>query len=239
MVAVVAKKAAELDPEVGRKFILESEFTRMTRNAAVESYLKGFLKQASGEIDWRGLTEDLTELNTKGKTAPVFGNAGAETTLALAWAGEDLAASMEWFVEDFGRDTRNLDSAKVIGSVLAKLPVESQAEVVDWVEQQGIDEGGNRLAEGFVSSIAKTATFLGPEVERAVGLIPDESRRFESVASFLNPEISKPIGRVEEGDSGFRFTRAELSFLVNSAELTAENQASLLKRIEAGIVNAK
>jgi len=236
------KKLSELDREAGRRALLDGNFAGMTRESAFAGYVEGVLQQSFGEVDWKDLIRDVDQISAqrrKSRAAPAsgvevglaaVGASRAESVIAAAWAREDLNASMSWFVEDLGKDISNDGDARRVGAVFAELPFQSRSGVADWLEGHG--EEGGRVATHYLKNLAETAALLGPDLERAIRLVPEELERWMLVLRFL--ERSEASSKEVQNGKSWQplFSQKELSSLVRNAELSTEFQSILLKQIQ-------
>ena len=219
----MTQKAAKLDLKVARKLLTDGTFFGMTRAGAFNGFVKGYLDRANGEVNWEELVSEIKELAGVDTIGLINSYGSASITIASNWAKEDLNAAMAWYVYDSLRDYGNSFHCAQVASILGLLPSSEIHRAVDWIGKQRDQEGWNdTVIQEYAGHMALRLDFLGTEVERLLGFLPDEMTRSKFVDRFVTAK--NPGGKER------KFTDQELVRLIDASGFSdAQTSASLRK----------
>ncbi len=221
----MTRKAAKLDLEVARKLLNDGGFSGMTRAGAFNGYVKGYLDRANGAVNWGGLVSEMKELAGVNTIGLVNSYGRASITIASNWAKEDLNAAMDWYVRDSRRDYGNSSHSAQVATVLGSLPSSELHGAVNWIREQRNQEGWNdSVIQDYTRHLVLNLDFLGPDIERLLGFLPNEVTRAEFVDRFVSAK--------NPGEKQIKFADQELIRLIDAGGFSGAQRSTLLRKMK-------
>jgi len=159
--------------------------------------MRGFADGMASGTDWRalraemmGLLEDRKRSRT-GDAAAIEKTAQYEQhyldrTLAIRWARDDLAAAVDWYVNELVPDEQSKSNLQRAVTLLHHVPATERQRVVDWFEQRRSDEQwDDSLVMQYTMRLAGHTP--DAEIHRLAAMPDDESQRAAIVSAFVAP----------------------------------------------------